>query len=417
MAVVAFLGLAAAGSWWIFRLPVALDARAARAAVAAGRLDDAERPLERWVQARPRAAEAWFLKAQDASNRGQPQEALRFLARARSLGYPEEPTGRLRGILLARTGRVAEAEPLLRRTLAASTRPEPEVARELARIYLESYRLEAVPPVLERWMRDAPNDPTPYLWQVEVDQRAVAEPQVIIARYRAALERDPNLDRARLGLADALLSAHRNDEAAAEYAAYLERHPDDPEALLGAGINAAEQGDDAAATAYLQKAAALAPKDARPLSELASLAVRRNDPEQALALLDQAIRLQPRDFELHYRRSVLLDHLGRPEDAKRERELTEQLRSAQGRIKELRDRLALSPNDPQLRYEVATWLIENGHEEEGLQWAERTVRDRPDHAPTNRLLAEYYARRGQTGLANYYRLQGSSQTQAKARQP
>jgi hypothetical protein len=49
----------------------------------------------------------------------------------------------------------------------------------------------------------------------------------------------------------------------------------------------------------------------------------------------------------------------------------------------------------------------NGHEEEGLRWAELVVRERPDHAPTNRLLADYFDRRGQSGLANYYRLHAS----------
>jgi Flp pilus assembly protein TadD len=406
--VVALLGLAAAGAWLFLGLTADRDARLARTAVAAGRFDEADPPLARWVRARPENAEAWYLKARVAAGRGQPNEAIRYLERARSLGHPEEPTGRLMGLLLARTGRTAEAEPLLRRALASSTRPEPEVARELARIYLESYRIDAAAAVLERWMRDAPRDATPHLWQVEVDKRSEAEAKVIIAHYRAALERDPGLDRARLGLADTLRSEHRNDEAAVEYAAYLERHPEDPAALLGAGINTAEMGDDGTARARLRKAAELAPDDPRAFSELAAIALRRNDPAEALSLLDQAIRIEPNDYELRYRRRVVLERQGRHEQAREEQRQIERLRASQARIKELHDRLARSPGDAQLQYEVATWMIENGHEEEGLRWAERTLRDRPDHAPTHRLLADYYTRRGQMGLANYHRLRGSS---------
>jgi Flp pilus assembly protein TadD len=417
IAVVALLVLASAGTWLFLASRSYLDARFARAAVAAGRLDDAVAPLERWIRARPGNAEAWFLKARVASDRRQPQEALQFLSRARELGYPEEPTVRLMGILLARTGRDTEAEPLLRRALGSSTRPEPEVARELTRIYLESYRLEAAAAALKRWLRDAPHDATPYLWQVEIDRRSLAEPQVIIARYRAALERDPGLDQARIGLADALLSAHLNDEAGAEYAAYLARHPEDPAALLGAGINAAEKGDDDTAIAYLRKAAALAPDDHRAIAELASLALRRADVEGALSLLDQAIRLETEDPELYYRRGVVLTRLGRQQQAQKDHEHSKRLREAKDRIKELHDRLSRSPGDVQLWYEIAAWLIENGHEEEGLRWAERTVRDRPDHAPTNRLLADFYDRRGQTGLANYYRLQATSQARSGSGSP
>jgi Flp pilus assembly protein TadD len=417
VAALALLAVIAVGAWLVVGLRASRDARSARAAVAAGRLDDAEAALERWAQARPSSAEAWLLKAQVAAKRQRPEEALRFLARAESLGSPEEPTARLKGLLLARAGRAAEAEPLLLRALGSSPRPEPELARELTRIYLESYRLEAAASVIQRWLRDAPADPTPYLWQVEIDRRALAEPQVIIAHYRAALERDPRRDEARLGLADALLSAHQNEEAGAAYAEYLERHPDDPAALLGAGINAAQKGDDDTATAYLQRAAALSPNDHRPLAELASIALRRADIEGALALLDQAIGIETEDPELYYRRGVVLARLGRGQDAQKDHEQSARLRAAKARIQELHDRLTRSPGDVQIWYEIAAWLIENGHEEEGLRWAERTVRERPDHAPTHRLLADYYSRRGQTGLANYHQLQATAHAQPRPGSP
>jgi hypothetical protein len=50
-------------------------------------------------------------------------------------------------------------------------------------------------------------------------------------------------------------------------------------------------------------------------------------------------------------------------------------------------------------------MLEHGHDEEGLRWARMILRDHPGHPETNRLMAAYYERRGNPGLANFYRLQ------------
>ena len=52
-------------------------------------------------------------------------------------------------------------------------------------------------------------------------------------------------------------------------------------------------------------------------------------------------------------------------------------------------------------------MMEHGHEDEGLKWTKEILRADPRHAPTHRVLAEYYARHGEPGLANYHRLTGA----------
>jgi hypothetical protein len=47
----------------------------------------------------------------------------------------------LKAIYLARAGRINEAEPILRAAFDRQEEPRAEVARELARIYLATYRL------------------------------------------------------------------------------------------------------------------------------------------------------------------------------------------------------------------------------------------------------------------------------------
>src|SRR5262249_52378625 len=133
----------------------------------------------------------------------------RELARADELGYPREPLARLRGLLLARANRGAEAEPLLLQSWESSRQPDPEVAEALARPYLGGLPLAAARTALDRWTREVPGDARPYLWRAEINLRSEDNPEILIADYRAALARDPDLDRARLGLADQLRANHR----------------------------------------------------------------------------------------------------------------------------------------------------------------------------------------------------------------
>ena len=43
--------------------------------------------------------------------------------------------------------------------------------------------------------------------------------------------------------------------------------------------------------------------------------------------------------------------------------------------------------------------------EKSLRWTEKILRERPQHPETNRLLADYYEKQGNRGLANFYRVQ------------
>ena len=52
--------------------------------------------------------------------------------------------------------------------------------------------------------------------------------------------------------------------------------------------------------------------------------------------------------------------------------------------------------------EAAEWLLNHGHDQEGLEWTTQILRDQAGHAPTLELLADYYQRKGETGRANYY---------------
>jgi Flp pilus assembly protein TadD len=386
------------------------DARAARDALASGRTEAARAPTERWLRARPRSGEAHAMRAELALADGDLGEVTKQMNEARSLGYPAEKLERLHALALSRIGRFAEAEPILTRLWNSGGTPDPAVDEALARLYLKTYRLAQAQAVIRRWIQDAPADGRPYIWLTEIDRRIeVDNPGSWEQHYLEALRRDPELDTARLGLAETLRHMHRTEEAEAEYQWYLKRHPEDPAAMAGAGRNALELGEVSVAAERLDRALALAPADPSALKGRAEVDLHRRDLDSARRRLDQVLQANPFDQEALHGRAGVRALLGDRDGAQADRAAFERLKRDQAELLELRGRLLASPTDIDLILKVAAWMLAHGREAEGLGWALAALNADPNHAPTCRLLADYYARRpGDAGLANYYRLKADS---------
>jgi Tfp pilus assembly protein PilF len=390
------------------------DAQAARDAVAAGRAASARHPLRRWLRARPSSAEAHALLAEVALGEGDLGEFQREFDEARSLGSPEADLERIRALGLARLGRYAEAEPILVPIWRAAAKSDPAVDEALARIYLKTYRLRQAQAVIRRWIDDAPADGRPFLWLTEIDRRMEgANPESWERHYRAALRRDPDLDPARLGLAESLRKIHRNDEAAREYESYLTRHPDDPVALAGAGRNALELADFDQAAQLLDRALARAPTEPSALKGRAEIDLHRGDPTAARRRLDQAHQADPFDEEVLHVRARVRAMLGDPAGAQADRVAFGRLKQDQAELLGMRARLLDQPGDDDTRSKVAAWCFAHGREPDGLGWAMAIMAHNPNHVPTCMLLADYYSKRPDgAGLANFYRLKAASRSSA-----
>jgi Tfp pilus assembly protein PilF len=409
--LVALAIIVGAIAWLRERRAVERDAQVARAAVATGRTAAAREPLLRWLRARPGSAEAHALRAELALADGEMDRVKPEFNEARSLGYPEAKLDRLLGIWLARIGRYAEAEPILARLWTEMEAPDPAVDESLARLYLNTYRLARARAVIRRWIEDAPTDGRPYLWLTEIDRRTeVDNPDSWLRNYREALRRDPDLDAARHGLAESLRKAHRNDEAAREFTHYLARHPDDPVALAGAGLNALELGDLAGAARLLDRALALAPTNSAALKGRAEVDLQRGELTSAASRLDQVVRAEPFDDVAIYARAQVRTMLGDTAGARADRATFDRLKKEQAELLAMRGQLLNRPNDSETRSKVVAWMFAHGRDQDGLNWAMAILARNPNHAPTCRLLADYYAKQPDgAGLANFYRVKAEAQ--------
>ena len=403
-AALAAVGLAV----WGYTRWCGLDEVAVRAAVRAGRSGEARTALARWLRRAPDSAEAQLWRARLAIADRRPDEAAKALTRAVALGAPRPRIQRLHATAAALAGRFEEAEPYLRAAFNEGGAPDPLLDEALSKIYLETYDLPRARAALSRWALDAPNDPRPHLWLAEADAR-MGDSSAPLNDYLEALRRDPACAQARLGLAEILRKTHRNAEAADSYAAYLALKPDAAAGHLGCGQNATELGDHDAASRHLERAVALAPNDPEAHRALAYVLTRQRNDAVALEHLDRAKAIDPYDVETLYARSLILTRLGRHDEAKADQARAATLRAELADLVAARATLVRSPHDTATRLAIARWMFSHGKAAEGVHWAESILRDHQGQPDACRLLTDHYARSGQNGLANLYRVQAAAQ--------
>ncbi|MGE3820894.1 MAG: tetratricopeptide repeat protein [Isosphaeraceae bacterium] len=374
-----------------------------------GRWDEARETVRRGLADRPGSSEVQLALAWLEYRRGRLAEAIEATGKARSMGHESAPLDRLQGLILAEARRDVEAESILSPILERSDGKDLEVAEALAKLFLRTYKLPQAKRVLERWIEVAPADARPYLWLTDVDRRTVADPNVWIAHYLAALERDPRLTPALLGLAEAYLASKQPAKAARAFQDYLAIRPDDPKAHLGAARAAKDLGDEKAVARHLSEALRLAPNDPGALKEQAAHERREGELEAALATIDRALEIDSLDSELFYQRSLVLAQLGRHEESEATRREMAKLKKEQDEILAIHEKLLTNPNDQTLRGKVAVWMLDHGQTEQAVQWARLILARDPSHAAMNQLLARYHRNRGEVGLANYYGLRAGGE--------
>jgi tetratricopeptide (TPR) repeat protein len=406
MAITAFV-LIAAGSAVYFgyrEYEVTRLARSVRRRFNERQFAAAREPLARWLAARPSSGEAQYYRAYSALVADDVPGAIAAIERSRSLGFDSQRLDCLAAIYQSRASRYTLAETPLEAAYRNGIPPRAEVAKELARIYLSTYRLSQAAEAIETWRALDPNDPLPYLWENEIATRSDADPSVLIQNYRAALDRDPTLAKARFGLAEQLSKTRRFDEAEQAYVAYLKLKPHDAAAYVGMGRNAFQQADIDAAIRHFEQALEVSPRDPVALKELAQIELRLGRFQKAQERLELLTQIDPFDPDAHYALARALKFLGKEKRAREEGERTVQLRKEEAEMVQWKQTLLKNPTDSVARFAVAKWMLLHGHHDDGLRWTAEILRTDPRHAPTHGLLADYYLKQGNLGLANYHKL-------------
>jgi tetratricopeptide (TPR) repeat protein len=150
------------------------------------------------------------------------------------------------------------------------------------------------------------------------------------------------------------------------------------------------------------------PREPDALKELGLIDLRLGRFSQACKSLEQLTQIDPFDHGARYTFAQALRLAGDESQAKLELAHAARLRKENEEVVDFRNALLKEPNNLRARFQVTEWMFDHGHQDEGLKWTKEILRADPRHAPTHKLLAEYYGKRGDAGLANYHRLMGSA---------
>jgi tetratricopeptide (TPR) repeat protein len=193
--------------------------------------------------------------------------------------------------VLRKTGRAAEAEPLLQQAISAAPGAI-EAYKELARVKVALNRPQEARADAATAAAMAEGDPDAQrlVGEVAVAQAladlAVGQIDMAIESLTALRDKEPNLVAARIGLAKALVAKRQPDAALVELRKAVEIEPANAEALFQLGyVNHVVKGNASAAVPFYQKALAADPGNVAYRTNLGAALTANKDFDAAVAEL------------------------------------------------------------------------------------------------------------------------------------
>lgn len=408
--------LLAVAAWWGPGLRETAALSAIRGAIAGHDWPKAESLLRAGLpagaeptlpRARAAAAERQFLLGRVFRRQRRFDEAEGCFEEAAALGWSEEEIDLQRMLARAQLGDVRDVEERIGRVLAEGGDDAfaEDCYESLAEGFIGSFRMDDARECLGFWSRWQPGNPLPSFWMGVIEER-YERPGMALERFSKALAMNPRDYETLIRVARLELETAKLDDARRHFRACLDQRPDDPRAVIGLADCLLRSGDPSAARElYLDALTTDVTKEqaAAALTELGQMALEEGDVGRGAGLLEQAVNVDPRGTRARLTLAGALLRLGDAEGAKSERDTAQRLAERQRRLATITREALGNPNDPDLRAEAGTILLDEGFEREGLEWLETALRVAPTHAPSHRVLADHYAASGEMERAAHHR--------------
>ena len=257
----------------------------------------------------------------------------------------------------------------------------------LAEGYRRTYRIPQALFLIDRWLKQRPNDVRALLlrsrlWmQVSSWQRAVSD-------YQRVLGLEPEREDAQRGLASCLAESARWDEAMPYWQDLYRRHPTDPEICVNLARCWGHLGQQQRASQLLQAVLQEQPDHPLALRSLGETFLQEQKPAEAETWLRRAVRAAPHDYKAHWLLYQALQQQDKAADAERQLDQATQLERRWGRFHRItQHELAARPHDVALHAELGVLLIDLGYEEVGRHWLLSALNRDPHCRPAQEALA------------------------------
>lgn len=356
------------------------------------------------------------------------------LKRAHELGYPVRLLEREQLIALAQTGNLAEVRDHWAELFQNAGSDGPEICEAFVKAAMVRLRIADVLRVLDAWHRDFPDDPKPFYYRGRFEQALLhwneaaenyaevlrRQPEHAAARFRFAqclmklgkfeealrelqpltnadadswnryAELDPiRPEHVRVHYATCLYKLGRLEEARTILERELEHNPDSPELLRELGMLELAAADNATAHESPDHSQ-------NPSGTDANL-------ERAVQLLRRAVELQPENYEIRYAYARALQATGRTKEAAEQFRFVNEATKPVLEVGNLTRRLLREPNNAEVRFRIGEIAYKYQSKEAGARWLKSVLELDAHHAGAHRLLAEYYAERGEAERAAEHR--------------
>jgi tetratricopeptide (TPR) repeat protein len=279
----------------------------------------------------------------------------------------------------------------------------PLILETLARDAMHRLRYRDAYAYLSRWIEETPDAAKPYHWRGWVQER-LSNPQHARQDYERALERNPDLTRIRLRVAEMLLADQKPVEALPHLERLIHQLPDNPEVQARLGQCRFVQGQTEEARRLLEGAVARLPEDLVLLLTLSKLDLEEGRPVEAEQWVRRALRVDPFDVEAEYALVSCLQSQGRRAEAATALERSTKHRVLVARAnKMLLDEANRPSTDPDKAAELGSLLLQIGKDQLGVHWLEQALVRDPTYQPAHKALVEFYEQKGEANKAAAHR--------------
>ncbi|MEA2260016.1 MAG: hypothetical protein QOJ51_2841 [Acidobacteriaceae bacterium] len=292
----------------------------------AGHLEEALKALDTLTQHQPEPAGVERLRGMAFYEQGKIQLAAASFERAIAQDPSDREAMQMQGVVLFRSGKPADAIPLLEKAHLSIPRTNIDTNYVLGLCYLDTRRYDDARKAFATQYNFPPDSPSAYLLAARMMLRRDYLP-VADTFAQKAIALNPNLPMAHLLIGQIRLSQSKLPEAIAEFEKENQLNPLYGEVYDRLGDAYLRQGDYARSQASLDRAVLLEPNSSVPYILLGKVLLKQQDPMMAKMYLDKALAIDPGNYTTHTLLGQAYRSLGQADQASHEFQVAEQIQA------------------------------------------------------------------------------------------
>ena len=292
----------------------------------AGHLEEALKALDTLAQQQPEPAGVERLRGMAFYQQGKIQLASAAFERAIALDPSDREAMQMQGVVLFRSGKPADAIPLLEKAHLSIPRTNIDTNYVLGLCYLDARRYDDARKAFATQYNFQPDSPAAYLLAARMMLRRDYLP-VADTFAQKAIALNPNLPMAHLLIGQIRLSQSKLAEAVAEFEKENQLNPLYGEVYDRLGDAYLRQGDYARSQASLDRAILLEPNSSAPYILLGKVLLKQQDPTMAKMYLDKALAIDPGNYTTHTLLGQAYRSLGQADQASHEFQVAEKIQA------------------------------------------------------------------------------------------